>query len=143
MSKKTPHLARTTYGSVSERKQLYPPGTTQGGEMQNLIITQQELQDLQSLEEIRRMAAARRSDIRQRVLAGALVEPGQLTVKIEERAIKALTHQNLLSVVGWKLGNAILNSLPRFKRFAMIVRAAKPRSKSKNIDPQPVLVSLE
>ena len=95
--------------------------TQGGGEMKeqtkddhvaNDLVTQDELQELVELEKVSREAESQRRSIRNRILAGAKVEPGPCSVDISECQTIQLTQTTIRKLLG-TLSKDFLAALPR------------------------------
>jgi hypothetical protein len=85
---------------------------TKYGHVANDLVTQDELQELVELEKVSREAESQRRSIRNRILAGAKVEPGPSSVDISECQTIQLTQTTIRKLLG-TLSKDFLAALPR------------------------------
>ena len=85
---------------------------TQNGQVANDLVTQKELQELAGDEVFTRQVELRRKSIRNRILAGAKVEPGSCSVCISESQTIHLTSTTITKLLG-PLSDQVLAALPR------------------------------
>jgi hypothetical protein len=89
-------------------------------------VTPAELKKLDELESAYKEATALRSDIRDRVLAGAKIEPGTLEVDIESTKHRRVTHDSLAELFSISAASAIINAIPRTTSQRMLIRQSQP-----------------
>lgn len=103
----TAHAQITQGGGEREMKEQ-----TKYGHVANDLVTQDELQELVELEKVSREAESQRRSIRNRILAGAKVEPGPCSVDISECQTIQLTQTTIRKLLG-TLSKDFLAALPR------------------------------
>ena len=91
---------------------------TKYGHVANDLVTQDELQELDELEKVKRKAESLRQSIRNRILAGAKVEPGPCSVHISESQTIQLTIATIRKLLG-TLSKDFLAALPQRQNLRM------------------------